>query len=115
MTNTKVALITGITGQDGAFLAELLLGKGYIVHGVKRRSSSFNSERIDHLYQDRHGEDVRFFLHYGDLTDTPDSAMMGPHAEPRYCYEKLELVASASLPPDLKVLLGPPQFLDCED
>ena len=62
MTNTKVALISGVTGQDGAFLAELLLGKGYIVHGIKRRSSSFNTERIDHLYQDRHGEDVRFFL-----------------------------------------------------
>src|SRR6202051_3528392 len=66
----RVAFITGVTGQDGAYLAELLLGKGYIVHGIKRRSSSFNTERIDHLYQDRHGEDVRFFLHYGDLTDT---------------------------------------------
>jgi len=66
----KSPLITGITGQDGAFLAELLLGKGYIVHCIKRRSSSFNSERIDHLYQDRHGEDVCFFLHYGDLIDT---------------------------------------------
>ena len=65
----KVALITGVTGQDGAYLAELLLNKGYIVHGVRRRSSSFNTGRIEHLYRDLHGEDVRFFLHYGDLTD----------------------------------------------
>jgi GDPmannose 4,6-dehydratase len=65
----KVALITGITGQDGAYLAELLLEKGYIVHGIKRRSSLFNTDRIDHLYQDQHESDVRFFLHYGDLTD----------------------------------------------
>lgn len=66
----KVALISGITGQDGAYLAELLLGKGYIVHGIKRRASLFNTSRIDHLYQDRHKENVRFFLHYGDLTDS---------------------------------------------
>ncbi len=65
----KKALITGITGQDGAYLAELLLSKGYEVHGVKRRSSLFNTERIDHLYKDYHEEDVNFFLHYGDLTD----------------------------------------------
>jgi GDPmannose 4,6-dehydratase len=65
----KKALITGITGQDGAFLAELLLEKGYEVHGIKRRSSSFNTARIDHIYQDPHEEDVRFFMHYGDLTD----------------------------------------------
>ena len=65
----RVALITGVTGQDGAFLAELLLSKGYEVHGVKRRSSSFNSERIDHIYEDPHEADTRFFLHYGDLTD----------------------------------------------
>jgi GDPmannose 4,6-dehydratase len=63
------ALITGITGQDGAYLAELLLGKGYEVHGIKRRSSSFNTERIDHLYRDPHEQGVRFHLHYGDLTD----------------------------------------------
>ena len=86
MTNTKVALITGITGQDGAFLAELLLGKGYIVHGVKRRSSSFNSERIDHLYQDRHGEDVRFFLHYGDLTDTSNLIQIIQECQPTEIY-----------------------------
>lgn len=65
----KKALITGITGQDGAYLAEFLLEKGYEVHGIKRRSSSFNTYRVDHLYQDPHEQDVRFFLHYGDLTD----------------------------------------------
>ncbi|MEZ5841297.1 MAG: GDP-mannose 4,6-dehydratase [Hyphomicrobiales bacterium] len=65
----KVALITGVTGQDGAYLAELLLEKGYVVHGVKRRSSSFNTGRIEHLYQDPHVDDQRFILHYGDLTD----------------------------------------------
>lgn len=65
----KIALITGATGQDGAYLAELLLQKGYIVHGVKRRSSSFNTARVDHLYQDPHEQQPRFFLHYGDLTD----------------------------------------------
>lgn len=66
----KVALITGVTGQDGAYLAELLLEKGYIVHGIKRRSSLFNTDRIDHLYNDRHEKGVKFFLHYGDLTDS---------------------------------------------
>ena len=66
----KVALITGITGQDGSYLAEFLLAKGYEVHGIKRRSSSFNTERIDHIYQDQHQDKVDFFLHYGDLTDT---------------------------------------------
>jgi len=65
----KVALITGVTGQDGAFLAELLLSKGYVVHGIKRRSSSFNTQRVDHLYQDPHEGPTRFRLHYGDLTD----------------------------------------------
>jgi len=70
MTESKVALITGITGQDGAYLAELLLEKGYLVHGIKRRSSLFNTERIDHLYQDPHQNDRRFFLHYGDMTDS---------------------------------------------
>jgi GDPmannose 4,6-dehydratase len=67
---TKAALITGITGQDGAYLAEFLLNKGYIVHGVKRRTSLFNTDRIDHLYRDRHEKDVRLFLHHGDLTDS---------------------------------------------
>jgi len=67
---TKKALITGITGQDGAYLAELLLGKGYEVHGIKRRSSMFNTDRIDHLYQDPHSSNVKMVLHYGDLTDS---------------------------------------------
>jgi GDPmannose 4,6-dehydratase len=65
----KIALITGVTGQDGAYLAQLLLDKGYTVHGIKRRSSSFNTERVDHLFRDRHESDVRFFLHFGDMTD----------------------------------------------
>ena len=66
----RVALITGVTGQDGAYLAEYLLGQGYVVHGIKRRSSSFNTARIDHLYQDPHDGDVPFLLHYGDMTDS---------------------------------------------
>jgi len=70
MKNNKVALITGITGQDGAYLAEFLLGKGYEVHGIKRRSSSFNTDRIDHLYQDPHETNRKFILHYGDLSDS---------------------------------------------
>ena len=69
MPDRKVALITGITGQDGSYLAELLLAKGYVVHGLVRRSSSFNTDRIDHLYQDPHDPDARLFLHYGDLID----------------------------------------------
>lgn len=70
MKERKIALITGITGQDGSYLAELLLEKGYEVHGIIRRASTFNTKRIDHLYQDPHEEDVRLFLHYGDLTDS---------------------------------------------
>ena len=66
----KVALITGVTGQDGSYLAELLLEKGYMVHGFKRRSSSLNTERIDHIYQNPHEENPRFKFHYGDLTDS---------------------------------------------
>jgi GDPmannose 4,6-dehydratase len=66
----KVALITGITGQDGAYLSEFLLERGYIVHGIKRRSSSINTARVDHLYRDRHEKNVRFFMHYGDMTDS---------------------------------------------
>src|SRR6056297_1708884 len=68
--SNKVALITGVTGQDGAYLSELLLEKGYEVHGIKRRSSLFNTHRIDHLYKDLHEKGVRFFLHYGDMTDS---------------------------------------------
>ena len=70
MTDKKIALITGVTGQDGAYLAEFLLDKGYVVHGIKRRASSFNTDRIDHLYQDPHERNARFILHYGDLTDS---------------------------------------------
>ena len=70
MANNKVALITGVTGQDGAYLAEFLLDKGYEVHGIKRRSSSFNTDRIDHLYQDPQETDRKFVLHYGDLADS---------------------------------------------
>ena len=66
----KKALITGITGQDGSYLAEFLLDKGYEVHGIKRRSSIFNTERIDHIFQDPHKLDKKFYLHYGDLTDS---------------------------------------------
>src|SRR3982750_1044280 len=68
-TAAKKALITGITGQDGSYLAEFLLGKGYVVHGLVRRSSSFNTDRIEHLYRDPHDPEARLFLHYGDLVD----------------------------------------------
>ena len=82
----KTALITGITGQDGAYLAEFLLEKGYLVHGVKRRSSSFNTQRIDHLYQDPHEEDLRFFLHYGDLTDSSNLIRIIQETQPDEIY-----------------------------
>jgi GDPmannose 4,6-dehydratase len=82
----KVALITGITGQDGAYLAELLLEKNYEVHGVKRRSSSFNTSRIDHLYKDKHKEDVNFFLHYGDLTDATNLIRIIQEVQPEEIY-----------------------------
>ena len=83
---TKVDLITGITGQDGAYLAELLLQKGYVVHGVKRRSSSFNTERVDHLYQDPHEGHVRFFMHYGDLTDATNLIRIVQETQPDEIY-----------------------------
>ncbi|MCL2332291.1 MAG: GDP-mannose 4,6-dehydratase, partial [Actinomycetia bacterium] len=82
----KVALITGITGQDGAYLAELLLNKGYEVHGIKRRSSSFNTARIDHLYQDPHDPEARFFLHYGDLTDASNLIRLVQEIRPDEIY-----------------------------
>ena len=82
----KKALITGVTGQDGALLAELLLAKGYEVHGVKRRASSFNSERIDHLYQDPHKSGTRFFLHYGDLTDSTNLIRLVQETQPDEIY-----------------------------
>jgi GDPmannose 4,6-dehydratase len=83
---TKVALISGITGQDGAYLAKLLLEKGYIVHGIKRRSSLFNTDRIDHLYQDPYVEDRRFFLHYGDLTDSTNLIRIVQQVQPDEIY-----------------------------
>lgn len=82
----KKALITGITGQDGAYLAELLLEKGYEVHGIKRRSSLFNTERIDHLYQDPHEENIRFVLHYGDLTDSSNIIRIVQQVQPDEIY-----------------------------
>jgi GDPmannose 4,6-dehydratase len=82
----KVALITGITGQDGAYLAQFLLDKGYTVHGVKRRSSSFNTERIDHLYQDPHARDRRLVLHYGDLTDATNLIRLIQTVQPDEIY-----------------------------
>lgn len=82
----KRALITGITGQDGAYLAELLLEKGYQVHGIKRRSSSFNTSRIDHLYQDPHDKDIRFILHYGDLTDSSNLIRIIQEVQPDEIY-----------------------------
>ena len=82
----KVALVTGVTGQDGAYLAELLLKKNYIVHGIKRRSSLFNTDRIDHLYQDKHEKNVSFFLHYGDLTDSTNLIRLVQEIQPDEIY-----------------------------
>jgi GDPmannose 4,6-dehydratase len=82
----KIALITGITGQDGAYLAELLLSKGYVVHGIKRRSSLFNTDRIDHLYQDIHEKDLHFILHYGDLTDSTNLIRIIQEVQPDEIY-----------------------------
>ncbi len=82
----KKALITGITGQDGAYLAELLLSKGYEVHGLKRRSSLFNTDRIDHLYQDPHEENVKLKLHYGDLTDSGNVIRIVQEVQPDEIY-----------------------------
>jgi len=83
---SKKALITGITGQDGSYLAELLLSKGYEVHGVIRRASTFNTQRIDHLYSDRHSKDVKMFLHYGDMTDTSNLNRLLEKVEPDEIY-----------------------------
>jgi GDPmannose 4,6-dehydratase len=82
----KVALITGVTGQDGAYLAELLLNKGYVVHGIKRRSSSFNTARVDHLYADPHLPNVRFFMHYGDMTDSTNLIRIIQESKPTEIY-----------------------------
>src|SRR6185437_16830462 len=84
--NGKVALITGATGQDGAYLAEFLLEKGYTVHGLKRRSSSFNTGRVDHLYRDPHELDQRFVLHYGDMTDATNLIRIVQHTQPNEIY-----------------------------
>ena len=82
----KTALITGITGQDGSYLAELLLDKGYEVHGIKRRASSLNTQRVDHIYQDRHEENVNFFMHYGDLTDSSNLIRIIKDVQPDEVY-----------------------------
>lgn len=82
----KVALITGITGQDGSYLAEFLLGKGYEVHGIKRRSSSLNSQRVDHIYKDPHDKQSRFHMHYGDLTDTSNLVRIIKETQPDEIY-----------------------------
>src|SRR4026209_1995257 len=83
---SKVALITGITGQDGAYLAEFLLAKGYTVHGIKRRTSLFNTDRIDHLYQDPHVSNRNFILHYGDMTDSSSLVRIVQKVQPDEIY-----------------------------
>ena len=83
---TKTALITGVTGQDGAYLSDLLLSKGYVVHGVKRRSSSFNTQRIDHLYQDPHEGETNFYLHHGDMTDATNLIRLVQETQPDEIY-----------------------------
>ena len=85
-TKRKVAVITGITGQDGSYLAEFLLEKDYIVHGIKRRSSLFNTSRVDHIYQDPHVKDAHFKLHYGDLTDTSNLVRILQETQPDEIY-----------------------------
>ncbi|NQV57286.1 MAG: GDP-mannose 4,6-dehydratase, partial [Rhodospirillales bacterium] len=82
----KIALITGVTGQDGAYLAEHLLGKGYDVHGIKRRSSSFNTGRVDHLYHDPHSDNVKFSMHYGDMTDATNLIRLVQSIKPTEIY-----------------------------
>ena len=85
-TPPKVALITGVTGQDGSYLAEFLLEKGYTVHGIKRRASSFNTQRVDHIYQDPHIDNSNFKLHYGDLTDTSNLIRIVQETQPDEIY-----------------------------
>ena len=82
----KTALITGVTGQDGSYLAELLLEKGYMVHGIKRRASSINTQRINHIYQDPHEENPRFKLHYGDLSDAMNLTRIIQETQPDEIY-----------------------------
>ena len=86
MTQAKTALITGITGQDGSYLAEFLLEKGYVVHGIKRRASSFNTQRVDHIYQDPHVDNARFVLHYGDLSDSSNLTRIIQQTQPDEIY-----------------------------
>jgi GDPmannose 4,6-dehydratase len=86
MSTPKVALISGVTGQDGAYLSELLLKKGYIVHGIKRRSSLFNTDRIDHIYRDTHEKNVNYFLHYGDMTDSTNIIRIIQETQPDEIY-----------------------------
>jgi GDPmannose 4,6-dehydratase len=112
----KTALITGVTGQDGAYLAELLLSKGYVVHGVKRRSSSFNTGRVDHLYSDPHGGPHNFVLHFGDLTDAtglirlvqeiaPDEIYnLGAQSHVRVSFETPEYTANSDVLGTLRLL-----------
>ena len=112
----KIALITGVTGQDGAYLAELLLNKDYIVHGIKRRSSTFNTGRVDHLYRDLHEPDVRFKLHYGDLTDGTNLIRIIQEVQPteiynlaaqshvQVCFEAAEYTANADAIGTLRLL-----------
>ena len=112
----KKALITGITGQDGAYLAELLLGKGYEVHGIKRRTSLINTGRIDHLYKDPHEKNVKFKLHYGDLTDStniiriiqevqPDEIYnLGAMSHVQVSFEEPEYVANTDATGTLRIL-----------
>jgi GDPmannose 4,6-dehydratase len=83
---TKVALITGVTGQDGSYLAEFLLEKGYEVHGIKRRASLFNTDRVDHIYEDPHVNNQRFKMHYGDLTDTSNLIRIVQETQPDEIY-----------------------------
>ena len=99
----KTALITGITGQDGAYLADFLLKKGYRVHGIKRRSSSFNTARVDHLYQDPHEPDVQFRMHYGDLTDATNLIRIIQNVQPDEIYNLAVVITN-------QVQANPSQF-----
>ena len=120
----KRALITGVTGQDGAYLAEVLLEKGYEVHGVKRRSSSFNTGRIDHLYQDPHQDDVKFKMHFGDMTDATNLIRLVQTVQPTEIYnlaaqshvhvsfETPEYTANADALGTLRILGGDPHTGD---
>src|SRR5437660_10414592 len=91
----RIALITGVTGQDGAYLAEYLLALGYTVHGIKRRSSSFNTARVDHLYEDPHHSNARFLLHYGDMTDSTNLIRLMQQIRPTDIYN---LAAQSHVP-----------------